>query len=31
MFDDPLHNAKIVHHLNERNEEDDGSKLDTHA
>jgi len=24
VFDNPLHNTKVVHHLNKRNEEDDG-------
>lgn len=27
VLDHPLHNPKIIHHLNERNEEDDGRQL----
>ena len=27
-FDEPLHDAKVVHHLNERDEEDDGRELE---
>ena len=26
VFDDPLHDAKVVHHLNEGNEEDDSTQ-----